>query len=109
MKILTNHNNVIIAISDKIVYAKPGAPDGGYQVCEAYDATHYWNLAEDVVYMKDMDIQLHEVDVVPEDVEPRTHKFVDGEFIINEKYMPYIPDHERIEALEDMINILLGV
>ena len=109
MKILTNHSNVIIDIAEKIVYAKTGAADGGYQICEEQDATHYWNLDKDVVYMKNMEIKLYDVDVVPPEVEPRTHKFVDNEFVINENYMPYIPDHERIAALEDMINILLGV
>jgi hypothetical protein len=109
MKILTNRNDVIIDIAKEIVYAKPGAPDGGYQICEEHDATHYWNREKDVVYMKNTEIQLYEVSVIPPDVAPRTHKFANNEFSVNENYTPYIPDRERIEALEDMINILLGV
>ena len=109
MKILTNRNDIIVGMSENIVYAKPGASDGGYQVCEQLDATHYWDRDEDVVYMANFGIRMFEVETVPAGVSTRTHKYIDGEFVENEDYIPYIPDKERIEALEDMVNILLGV
>ena len=57
--------------------------------------------------MNNGEITLVEVAEVPEEVKEFEYKYVDGGFIINEDYIPHIPDADRIAALEDMVNMLL--
>ena len=103
-------DNVIFEFGDNIVYAKGGAEDGGLQECPKDEATHIWNREQNTAVMADEELSgltLVEVDNVPEEVKPHEYKYIDGEFVINEDYRPYIPENERIEALEDMINMLI--
>jgi hypothetical protein len=105
--ILLNRENMVFDLGKDIVFAKGGAEDGGLQECPEAEATHIWNREKNVAYMNDGEIRLVEVSEVPEEVKELEYKYVDGEFIINKDYVPYVSDKERIEALEDMVNMLL--
>lgn len=103
-------DNVLFDFGEDIVFAKGGAPDGGLQECNKAEATHIWNIETNVAYMANEELsglKLIEVNEIPEEVKTFEYKYVDGEFIVNEDYIPYISDAERIAALEDMVNMLL--
>ena len=103
-------DNVLFDFGENIVFAKGGAPDGGLQECIQEEATHIWNKEKNVAYMADeklSGLKLIEVAEIPEEIKEQEYKYVDGAFIINEDYIPYIPDADRIAALEDMVNMLL--
>lgn len=103
-------DNVLFDFGEDIVFAKGGAPDGGLQDCFESEATHIWNREQNTAYMADEELsglRLVEVDEIPEEVKPFEYKYVDGEFVENEDYVPYVSDEARIEALEDMVNMLL--
>ena len=107
MKVLLNKENVVFDLGEDIVFAKGGAPDGGLQECPQEEATHIWNREKNTACMNDGEITLVEVSEVPAEVKENEYKYVDGEFIVNENYVPYISDADRISALEDMVNMLL--
>ena len=48
-----------------------------------------------------------EVAEIPEEVKVEEYKYVDGAFVVNEEYVPYISPEDRVAALEDMVNMLL--
>lgn len=106
MKVLLNKENVVFDFGNDIIYAKPGAEDGGLMPCEEAEATHIWNRTQNVAYMSH-DFTVIEVDSVPEEVEPHKYKYENEEFIINEDYVEYHSEEDRISALEDIINMLL--
>ena len=107
MKVILHNKNVVLEIAEDIVFAKPGAEDGGLQECPKEEATHIWNRELNTACMNNGDFTVVEVEEVPEDVEPVKYKYEDGKFVENEEYVPYISPEERIEALEDMVNMLL--
>lgn len=103
-------DNVLFDFGEDIVFAKGGAPDGGLQECTQEEATHIWNKEKNVAYMADeklSGLKLIEVAEIPEEVKEQEYKYIDGEFVENEEYVPYVSDEARIEALEDMVNMLL--
>lgn len=109
MKVLLNKENVIFDFGEDIVFAKGGAEDGGLQPCEQSEATHIWNREQNTAVMNDGEIALVEVDEIPEGVKAHEYKYINGEFVENEEYVPYVPMEERIAMLEDALNeILLG-
>lgn len=110
MKVLLNEKNVVFDFGEDIVFAKPGAEDGGLMPCEESEATHIWNREKNTACMANKElsgITMIEVTEVPEGVEVQKYKYVDGEFVENEEYVEYHSEQERIEALEDMVNMLL--
>ena len=107
MKVLVNKENIIFDLGEDIIFAKGGAADGGLQECPKDEATHIWNREKNMACMNDGENTLVEVAAVPEEVKEFEYKYVNGEFVINEDYRPFIPDAERIEALENMVNMLL--
>ena len=107
MKVLLNEKNVVFDFGKDIVFAKGGAPDGGLQECTEAEATHIWNREKNMACMNDGEITLVEIAEVPEEVKEQEYKYVDGKFVVNEDYVPYISDADRIAALEDMVNMLL--
>lgn len=107
MKAILNNENVLLDLAEDIIFAKPGAEDGGLQECAKEEATHIWNREKNTACMNNDEFTLIEVAEVPEEVKEFEYKYVDGEFIINADYVPYVSDQERIEALEDMVNMLL--
>ena len=109
MKVLLNENNVVFDFGEDIVFAKGGAPDGGLQECTEAEATHIWNREKNMACMAHREITMIEVTEVPEGVEAEKYKYVDGAFVINEEYVPYVSPEDRIAMLEDVINeMLLG-
>ena len=107
MKVLLDKENVVFDLGEDIVFAKGGAEDGGLQECPKEEATHIWNREKNTACMNDGDVTLIEVEEVPEEVKENEYKYVNGAFVVNENYIPYIPPEERIAALEDMVNMLL--
>lgn len=107
MRLLVTKDNVVFDFDDDIVFAKGGAADGGLQECEQSEATHIWNRTRDVACMNNGDITVVDLESIPEEVKPHEYKYVDGEFVINEEYVPYISQEERITMLEEMVNMLL--
>lgn len=107
MKVLLNEKNVVFDFGEDIVFAKGGATDGGLQECTETEATHIWNREKNMACMAGMEIRMIEVAEIPEEVKAEEYKYVDGAFIINEEYVPYVSPDERIAALEDMVNMLL--
>ena len=109
MKVLLNKENVVFDFGEDIIFAKGGAKDGGPQECSKKEATHISNREKNTAVMNDGDITLVEVDKVSEGVEAHAYKYMDGEFVINEDFVPYKSPEERIAMLEDVINeMLLG-
>lgn len=107
MKVLLNENNVVFDFGEDIVFAKGGAPDGGLQECAEAEATHIWNREKNMACMNNGEITMVEVKEIPEELETEKYKYIDGEFVINEDFVEYHSDEERIAALEDMVNMLL--
>lgn len=107
MKVLLNKENEVFDFGEDIVFAKGGAADGGLQECVEAEATHIWNREKNVACMNNGEITLVEVAEVPEEVKAHEYKYVDGAFVVNEDYVPYISPEDRIAALEDMVNMLL--
>jgi hypothetical protein len=50
--------------------------------------------------------QIYEVDNIPEYVVPNKYKYVDGEFIINENYKPYVDVETLVEQQSSTISNL---
>ena len=107
MKVLLNENNVVFDFGEDIVFAKGGAPDGGLQECAESEATHIWNREKNMACMAHREITMIEVDEIPTEVKEQEYKYVDGAFVVNEEFVPYVPSEERISMLEDMVNMLL--
>ena len=109
MKVLLNEKNVVFDFGEDIVFAKGGAADGGLQECPEAEATHIWNREKNMACMNDGEITMVEVAEIPEEVKEQEYKYVDGAFIVNEDFVPYVSPEERIAMLEDVINeMLLG-
>lgn len=110
MKLLVKDNNVIFDFGEDIIFAKPGAEDGGLMPCEETEATHIWNREKNMACMANKEISgitMIEVDSIPKEVEAEKYKYENGNFIVNEDYVEYHSEEERIAALEDMVNMLL--
>lgn len=107
MKVLLNENNVVFDFGEDIVFAKGGAADGGLQECVQAEATHIWNREKNMACMNNGEITMVEVKEIPAEVKEQEYKYVDGEFVINEEYVPYVSPEDRVAALEDMVNMLL--
>lgn len=107
MKAILNNKDVVFELAEDIVFAKPGAEDGGLQECVKEEATHIWNREKNTACMNNGEFILIDVEEVPEEVKEHEYKYVDGKFVVNEDYIPYVAPEERIEALEDMVNMLL--
>ena len=107
MKVLVNKENVVFDFGEDIVFAKGGAPDGGLQECAKAEATHIWNRKANMACMNDGEIVMVEVAEIPAEVKAHEYKFVDGAFVINEEFVPYVSPEDRIAMLEDVINEML--
>ena len=107
MKLLITEDNVVFDFGKDIIFAKPGAEDGGLMPCGENEATHIWNREKNTACMAHREIKMLEVSEIPEEVETNKYKYVDGEFVENENYVEHHSDEERISALEDMMNLIL--
>lgn len=110
MKLLLRKNNVVFDFGEDIIFAKPGAEDGGLMPCNETEATHIWNRETNTACMADRDISgviMLDVETIPEYVMADKYKYVNGEFVENEDYVEYHSEEERLSALEDMMNMML--
>ena len=107
MKLLLNKENVVFDFDSNIVFAKGGAKDGGLQECAKAEATHIWNKTANTAVMNDGEVTMVEVKEIPEEVKAHEYKYVDGKFVVNEDYVPFVSTEERIAMLEDIMNELL--
>lgn len=107
MKLLINQDNEVFDFGNDIVYAKPGAEDGGLMPCTENEATHIWNREKNVACMAHREITMIDIETIPDEVEPSKYKYVNGEFVENEDFVEYHSEQERISALEDIVNMLL--
>ena len=107
MKVLLNKENVVFDFGKDIVFAKGGAPDGGLQECAEAEATHIWNREKNMACMNNGEIKMVEVAEIPAEVKTEEYKYANGAFVINEEFVPYVSEQDRIAALEDMVNMLL--
>lgn len=94
MYIITDKDNVIINISKTIGYQSNGnilVNDGTLAIAK---------LLVNKVY---------EVDEVPEEIEEAKYCYTEEKgFYKNENYVEYFSEEDRISALEDAVNMLLG-
>ena len=106
-KVLLNKENVVFDFGEDIVFAKGGAADGGLQECAEAEATHIWNRTANTACMNNGEITMVEVTEIPTEVKAHEYKYVDGAFVVNEEFVPYVSPEERIAMLEDVINEML--
>lgn len=97
MYVLTDHNSIIIAISETLEYQSNG-----------YPLINHRTLAIPTQYIK----AIKEVSKVPSEIKERKYCYTEEEgFYINENWKePVNPNEqeERISALEDAVNSILG-
>lgn len=95
MVILTNSNDVILAIGNEVI------EDVYEQGVVWIDGAGYGLIGQ----------QIHEVENVPEYVVPDKYKYLDGEFVENENYSEPLNQEElaqRVKDLENIIDALIG-
>jgi len=107
MKVLLNKENVVFDFGEDIIFAKGGAEDGGLQPCGQAEATHIWNREKNTAVMNNDEFVLVEVDEIPEGVKEYEYKYIDGEFVINEDYKPYVSPEEMLSENTEVLDILL--
>jgi hypothetical protein len=88
MFILTDSDGVLVAIGNEVVESNEE------QGVICINGAHY-GLVGQMVW---------ELENIPEHIVPDKYKYVDGEFIINENYKPYVD----VETLSNQIDILEG-
>lgn len=96
MYILTNKDNTIIHISETIRYEENGniLVDGG-------------SLA--IAVAQNEQINVYEVETVDEGIAENQYCYTEEKgFYKNEYYQEYYSNEDRISALEDTVNMLLG-
>ena len=92
--VITGENDIIIHISDTLEYQSNGNPlvDNGQLA-----------IAEYIVK------EIYKVENVPEEVEESKYCYTDKQgFYKNPNWKEYFTEEQRISALEDAVNMLLG-
>ena len=57
---------------------------------------------------KEIATNIYEIESIPEEVKPIQYTYIDGVFSIDSEYRQYYSLEEKISALEDVVNSLLG-
>lgn len=91
--ILTREDNVIIHMTTGTVIEENGM---------------YVSVDEQTKIPQKIAAHKYEVEIVPEEVAPIKYCYVDDTFSLNPNYKEFYSDEERISALEDVVNTLLG-
>ena len=91
--ILTREDNVIIHMTTGMVIEEDGM---------------YISVDEQLKIPQKIAAHKYEVEIVPEEVAPIKYCYVDGTFSLNPNYKEFYSEEERISALEDVVNTLLG-
>ena len=92
--ILVDENNIIVHISETLDYQS----NGNYLVDNG-----------ELAIVKQLIANVYEVENIPEDVVSRKYCYsVEQGFFKNKDYREYYSPEQRISALEDAVNMLLG-
>lgn len=91
--ILTREDNVIIHMTTGMIIEENGM---------------YISVDEQLKIPQKIAAHKYEVEIVPEEVAPIKYCYVDDTFSLNPNYKEFYSDEERISALEDVVNTLLG-
>ena len=91
--ILTREDNVIIHITTGTVIEENGM---------------YVSVNEQIKIPQKIAAHKYEVEIVPEEVAPIKYCYAEGAFSLNPNYKEFYSEEERISALEDVVNTLLG-
>jgi hypothetical protein len=93
MKTIVTKNNIIIYITEDLINEQDG---------------NYFVMSEGLLIPKQEGTKIDYVEEIPDNVQPVKYCYIDGEFILNPAYKSFYSDEERIAALEDAVNSLLG-
>ena len=91
--ILTREDNVIIHMTTGMIIEEDGM---------------YISVDEQLKIPQKIAAHKYEVEIVPEEVTTIKYCYKDGAFSLNPNYKEFYSDEERISALEDVVNTLLG-
>lgn len=91
--ILTREDNVIIHMTTGTVIEENGM---------------YVSVDEQTKIPQKIAAHKYEVEIVPEEVAPIKYCYAEGAFLLNPNYKEFYSNAERISALEDVVNMLLG-
>lgn len=91
--ILTREDNVIIHMTTGMVLEEDGM---------------YISVDEQLKIPQKIAAHKYEVEIVPEEVTAIKYCYKDGTFSLNPNYREFYSDEERVSALEDVVNMLLG-
>lgn len=91
--ILTREDNVIIHMTTGTVIEENGM---------------YVSVDEQIKIPQKIAAHKYEVEIVPEEVVPIKYCYAEGAFSLNPNYKEFYSEEERISALEDVVNTLLG-
>ena len=78
MRLILDEEKVIISMGENIVYARINAIDGKMEECTEEEAKNLWNRDSDIAYTKDVEVV--ELEVIPEEVKPFEYKYINDEF-----------------------------
>ena len=91
--ILTDNNNVIINISNKTILREDG----------------YFIEEINTVYPTLLKLRLYEMSEIPSEAQTQKYCYTEEKgFYKNSNYKEYYTEEQRISALEDVVNTLLG-
>lgn len=91
--ILTREDNVIIHMTTETVIE---------------ENEMYISVDEQIKIPQKIAAHKYEVEIVPEEVVPIKYCYAEGTFSLNPNYKEFYSEEERISALEDVVNTLLG-
>lgn len=91
--ILTREDNVIIHMTTGTVIEENGM---------------YVSVDEQTKIPQKIAAHKYEVEIVPEEVASIKYCYAEGVFSLNPNYKEFYSEEERISALEDVVNTLLG-
>lgn len=92
MKIITKNNDIIVAISKDV-----------------REDSNMIELDEGIIIPKNLVKEIYSVESVPEDVAPIRYCYNNEEnFYLNPRYKENYSLEEKVSALEDAVNLLLG-
>lgn len=89
MKILVNRDNVIVAISA--------------EMRKQFNGVY---IPEINTVFGEPDLEIYEIENIPDEVEPIKYLYLNGEFIPNPSYVEFKTPEEEIEELKERINLM---
>ncbi len=94
--VITNNKNVVMFISNTLKYQS-----NGYPIID--------ENGEETIIVKDLVKGIFRLEEIPEEIKPNEYCYTKEQgFYKNKDYKRYYSTEERISALEDTVNMLLG-